>query len=217
MLMAAFALSVVAASAQRASTSNSSFFSTEKSDQPITVGIRAGLNSSTIKMSEDNISLTCDPMLGWHAGVIVDFPIMKSFYIQSGLMLQQKGGTEVEVEGYERYETKMDPMYLEIPVLASYRYDFSSSVQLQVNVGPYFAYGISGKEKEEGREENGEYDFFGDSIKKFDMGLSFGAGVTFASHYYVGFAYELGLKNYCDDGDYSLKNNNWMFSVGYNF
>ena len=38
-------------------------------------------------------------------------------------------------------------MYLEIPVLASYRYNFSDAAQLQINVGPYFAYGVGGKIK----------------------------------------------------------------------
>ncbi len=44
MAVAAMALT---ASAQRASSSSSSFFSTEKSDQGVTFGIRAGLNLST--------------------------------------------------------------------------------------------------------------------------------------------------------------------------
>ena len=65
-------------------------------------------------------------------------------------------------------------MYLQIPVLASFRADLSKSVNLQVNAGPHFALGLGGKYKEEWNEtyegvtESGSDDipFFGKSKKK---------------------------------------------------
>ena len=35
--------------------------------------------------------------------------------------------------------------YLELPVYASYRLNFAEESQLQVNFGPYFAYGANGR------------------------------------------------------------------------
>lgn len=223
------ALSALTVAAQRASSSHSSFFSTSKAETGVQFGIRAGLNSSTMKETwGKNDSYTTDAHTAWHVGVIADIPLMESLYIQTGLYYQNKGGVDEEEGGYSKYT--YNPSYLEIPVLASYRYDFSDALQLQINVGPYFAYGIGGKAKYEVNVEpykgdSEETDFFGDDddkygAKRFDCGLQFGAGLTIASHYYIGFAYQLGLTNnmYNDDGgDDTLKNRNWMFSLGYNF
>ena len=214
-ICAFMALSV---SAQRASSSSSSFFSTEKAESGVRFGIRAGLNLSTLSLVEDNHTYTTDSRAAWHVGAIVDIPLMQSLYVQSGLYFMNKGGKETEEEDYK---VTYSPMYLEIPVLASYRYDFGSTAQLQIHVGPYFAYGVGGKVKMEhdGEEESDDF-FHENSAKKFDCGLQFGAGVTFASHYYLGFAYDLGLSNISKnsgDSDGKIKNRSWMISLGYTF
>ena len=226
LLVAALAVCSLTVSAQRASSSSSSFFSTEKADGGVKFGIRAGLNLSNMSMSEDNVSVSLDSRASFHVGVVADIPLMQSLYVQTGLFLQDKGAKYEEGTLTETAK----PMYLEIPVLASYRYNFSDAAQLQINVGPYFAYGISGKYKWEYEiGESGDKDFFGSydyddtfGAKRFDCGLQFGAGMTFASHYYIGFAYQLGLTNIADlpssyEGDYSVKNKNWMISLGYTF
>ena len=139
------------------------------------------------------------------------------FYVQTGLYLQNKGYKEKEGD----YELTANPMYLEIPVLASYRYNFSDAAQLQINVGPYFAYGVGGKIKETDEGDEDKWDCFGDKgadWKRFDCGLQIGAGLTIAKNYYIGAAYEFGFSNIAkNSGDGKLKNKNWMFSVGYNF
>jgi len=224
-LIAVCTFSALAVSAQRASSSSSSFFSTEKVEGGVQFGIRAGLNFANASFSSDEYSVSPKSRTTFHVGVIADIPLMQSLYIQTGLYLQNKGCKEE----YSRETTTAKPMYLEIPILASYRYNFSDAAQLQINFGPYLAYGIGGKIKSESDGESEEEDFFGSyddsdnaGYKRFDMGLQVGAGVTFASHYYVGVAYQFGLVNTKDlpsnyDGDYSVKNKNWMISLGYNF
>lgn len=144
LLIAVCAVCSLTASAQRASSSSSSFFSTEKADQGITFGIRAGLNMANMSASEDGVSASPESRTSFHVGVIADIPLMQSLYIQSGLFFQNKG---YKFDDEEKETAK--PMYLEIPILASYRYNFSDAIQLQINAGPYFAYGIGGKVKYE--------------------------------------------------------------------
>lgn len=200
-------ISALTISAQRASSSSSSFFSTEKAEQPVTFGIRAGMNIANMTGDIENNK----SRIGFNVGVNVDIPILQSFYLQTGLYATQKG-TKIEDDYYdEEYSAK--PLYLQIPILASYRYNFSDKTQLQFNVGPYFAYGISGKVD--------DIDFFGDDDdqfggKRFEMGLQIGTGITF-NKIYVGAAYEFGLTNAIDEDDYSVKNSNFMINVGYNF
>lgn len=223
LLIVACAVCALTASAQRARSSSSSFFSTEKVDGGVTFGIRAGLNFANVSASSGEYSMSPDSRTTFHVGVIADIPLMQSLYIQTGLYLQNKG-YKIEEDGDK--ETAK-PMYLEIPVLASYRYNFTDALQLQVNFGPYFAYGIGGKMKYEWDGGDSDEDFFGDyddedsaGYKRFNCGLQIGAGLTLSDHYYLGFAYQFGLTNIYDTPsgyDYKEKDRNWMISLGYNF
>lgn len=221
LVCAACAFSV---SAQRASSSSTSFFSTEKADQSVAFGIRVDMNSSNMKFSEDNSSYSPDNQIGFNAGVSIDIPMLQSLYLQTGLYYTTKGFKIEENDGDEKYSTKATPSYLEIPVMASYRYDFSDNAQLQINFGPYFAYGIGGKYKEEwsykGEKEEEKEDLFGKDkyFNRFDAGLGIGAGFTY-SKIFIGLNYQFGLSNIAqntEDG-YSVKNKNLSISIGYNF
>ena len=205
------AISTLTTSAQYASDASRSFFSTKKSDQSVTLGIRGGLNIANLTISEDGYDLSLKDNVGFNIGVCVDIPMMESLYLQSGLYYTVKGSKEEDGD----LEVKYTPSYLEIPILVSYRYNFSDFTQLQVNFGPYIAYGIGGKWKKEYEGETEEGDFFDDSIKKFDAGLAFGAGITLG-HVYVGVNYDLGLTNIAKDSDSSIKNRCFSINVGYN-
>ncbi len=223
LLIIACAVLSLTASAQRASSSSSSFFSTEKAEGGIEFGIRAGMNLANASASDENgVSISPGNRTAFHIGVTADIPLMQSLYVQTGLFFQNKGHKYKEDE----YTETSKPMYLEIPILASYRYDFSDALQLQINADPYFGYGIGGKIKAEWDDDDSYYevDFFGDGddnygANRFNCGLQFGAGLTFSNHYYLGFAYQLGLSNVIktnDDYD-NVKDRNWMISLGYNF
>lgn len=220
LLVVACAISALTVSAQRASSSSSTFFSTESVDGGVKWGVRGGVNFANSSFSSGDYSVTPDSRTSFHLGVVADFPLMESLYIQSGLFLQNKG---CKMDAEEDAEVTYKPMYLEIPILASYRYNFNDATQLQVNFGPYFGYGIGGKVKAEYDGDSEEADIFGDDgiLKRFNCGLQVGAGITFASHIYLGVAYQFGLSNIYnsedDDSDYSIKDKNWMISVGYNF
>lgn len=252
-VMAACAIFSLAASAQRASSSDSQFFSTEKADQKITFGVRAGVNFAGL--SGDDMD-DVDGRTAFQVGVSVDIPILQSLYVQTGLYYSQKGWkssfTEEDAIKYydsnsssyidATYKTKGTPSYLQIPILASYRYNFSDKAQLQFNVGPYIAYGIGGKIKESvsfGGEDwndlsaeektdcaeqyNDRYsdelvntDYFDtDAFKKFDLGWQVGLGFTY-NKIYAGIAYERSFTNIVD-GDGKAYNTNFSISVGYNF
>lgn len=223
LLIAACAVFSLAASAQRASSSSSSFFSTDKAEQPVRFTIRGGVNFANIGVSGGGESESLGSRTAFNAGVGVDIPIIESFYVQTGLFFTSKGYKRTEDRGDTRFTAKGNPAYLEIPILASYRYNFNDATQLEVNVGPYLAFGIGGKDKLEEKTEAAvieteENDFFNDDVKKFDMGLQVGLGVTFLKHVYLGVAYEFGFVNMFKDSDgESAKNRNFMINLGYKF
>lgn len=207
----------------------------------VSYGIRAGLNVSDIvgeygPDADDRLDM--NSRVGFHIGGVVDIPITNGFYVQPGLSLTTRGAKEKSTyreAGYsEETSTRYRPMYLQIPVLASFRADVSESVNVQVNVGPHFAFGLGGKCKDtycdsDGLSESQKYPFFDESTanearfgaKRFDFGLSFGAGVILRKHYYVGIVYDLGLVNMAIDKEWGKEakfhNRNFSIQLGYNF
>lgn len=236
MLAAMFFVGITASSAQEI---REMFGSDQKGK--IVYGIRAGLNVSNIAGEygpDSGDELDLDSRVGFHVGGVVDIPITNGFYIQPGLLFTTRGAGEkysYSEPGYsEEATTKYRPIYLEIPVLASFRADVSRTVNVQVNVGPHFAFGLGGKCKEsysdsDGISESVKYPFFGESTdeedhfgaKRFDFGLTFGAGVTLRKHYYVGIVYDLGLINMAVDKEWGkdakFHNRNFSIQLGYNF
>ncbi len=220
-------------SAQRASDSSEfSFWDGGQSEQKIIVGPRVGLNVSSLSVS--NLEMDNDKSkIGFNVGVAVEFPIVRSFYINSGLFYTTKG-IKFEYSDLDWSEkATYNAGYLELPLYASYRLNFAEASQLQINFGPYFAYGVNGKikyeENDEGDVSKYECDLFGiadeDSdeekggIKRFDCGLGVGLGYTW-NRIYLGFNYQFGLVNIADKkewGNGKIKNSNFSISLGYNF
>lgn len=225
------AVCALSVSAQRASDSSEfSFWDGDQTEQKIVVGPRVGLNVSTLSVS--NLELNNDKSkLGFNVGVAVEFPIVRSFYINSGLFYTTKG-IKFENSGSDwSLDETWNAGYIELPVYASYRLNFAEASQLQINFGPYFAYGVNGKVKyelnEEGDVSKYDYDIFGASeddvekggVKRFDCGLGVGLGYTFHK-IYLGINYQFGLTNIADKkewGNVKVKNNNFNISIGYNF
>lgn len=181
--------------------------------------------------------------VGFSIGGIADIKISENFYLQPGLYYINKGYSSSFKEDEYKYTQTTNLHYLEIPVLASYRHSINNDIELQGNFGPYIAVGLGGKikwsEKEDNEELNGNYPAFGvdekesrGDLKRFDFGLSFGAGVTMKEHYYVGIKYDLGLLNmlntkdehsgyyykyYKDEKAPRALQGNFSICLGYNF
>ena len=230
-------LMAITASAQQQTTS-STFFSTERSTEEITFGIEGGINFSSFRGDID-----LDHRTGFNIGAVVNIPILESLYVKSGIRFIQKGAKydDYDFDDNEEEEFKCNAAYIEIPILASYRYNFDNSSQLQINVGPYLAFGVGGKTKIEFTDNldddvdlyrGREFDTFGDDgpLKRFDLGLEFSVGITLASQFYVGVGYDLGLLNIANDDffsdededddvyrDISIKNGSWVINVGFTF
>jgi len=171
-------------------------------------GPAAGLNISKMSGSSSKI--------GFNVGARAEYNFSDNFYLGSGLLFTMKGFKETaEAQGYKA-TVKANPFYLEIPINAGYRYNFSEKFSLFGEVGPYLGFGIAGKYKQsiepaiEGYE-NTSVNFFPGG-KRFDFGIGFAAGCEF-SKFQVRVGYELGLTKVLGDA----KNKNLFVGVAYMF
>lgn len=171
-------------------------------------GVSAGININNMRETDTSN----DAVVGFHAGVLLDCPIGTNLYIQPNLLFTQRGCKSKEE--FTTSKTKLN--YLQLPIVMSYRYPLGKSASFDVNVGPFLAMGINGESSYDGELVVGDYVYDVNStttegifkqskeqkdlgleatLKRFDAGLRFGAGMHFLEH--IGFSvhYDLGVVN----------------------
>lgn len=168
-------------------------------------GVRGGLNLTSLNTKKSWGDM--ETKLGYHLGIVTDVHLYQDLYLHPGVFLMTKGA---KVDGVD---TKIRASYLEVPVLLSYRFPLMDEMKLHLNFGPYLAYGIGGKIKPEHGSKVNTFD--NDRLKRFDMGLTLGAGMNI-DRLYVGLNYDLGLMN-ISDGAGKIRNRTFYVTFGYNF
>lgn len=195
------------------------YWDSSRPDHLVTFGIRAGVNSSKQYAMDEQADR--DFRFSYQVGLAVDLNLARSFSFNTGVMMIQKGWQWDYNDSRGKQKVTDNATYLEIPVLASYRVALSDQAQFQLNLGPYFAFGIFGDQKVTSTFPNGDdyninsFDEY-EGGKKFDCGISIGAGFTF-SHIYLGINYERGLINVSNDESKKFQNGSIALTLGYNF
>lgn len=196
------------------------------------MGVRAGLNVTSIDLSAGSNSFSFDSRASYNVGFAYQQPLLRTLplYLETGLYLTGRGGSvnasnfdlgfDEELSG----KVKFNMLYLQVPVVVSWHFNVRS-VSIQPLAGVFYGFGIHGKAKFKGEKA----DLFkstdlGDGaeeeamFKRSDLGLRFGANVTFRKHYNVSLGYDLGLLNILKDADeVKAKNGSFFVSLGYNF
>lgn len=176
---------------------------------PLSFGVKGGVNMSNFGGDLKDTSAKA----GWNAGITVDLSLPANLYLASGVELTTKGA-KYRVEGVSS-KASVSPMYIQIPVHLGYKVHAFPTTNILFHAGPYWAYGLSGKQKIGGEK----FDFFGDKgiAKRNDFGLGFGVGAEFLGKIMVGANCDFGLLNISDVKGTTIRNQNAYLSVGYKF
>lgn len=169
---------------------------------------RVGMNFSNMTKDSEAKALP-----GFNLGVGMDYGFSENWSLQSGLMISSKGWKYKE----EGKKMTFRPIYLDIPILAAYKFNISDNTKFVINAGPYLAFGLGGKAK----YGDVDYKLFksdeGD-WKRFDLGIQYGIGLELSEHYLINLTGQNGF--ICpwdvDEGD-KPKNMTFSIGVGYRF
>ena len=82
------------------------------------------------------------------------------------------------------YDITDNKVYVELPLLLTYRFNVSEKLKLIFSGGGYIAYGITGKFKNtntllDGSKRKDKMDSFSAGVEKFDTGLAAGAALEY--------------------------------------
>ena len=173
--------------------------------------VKFGMNFSNMTKLKESKAIT-----GFTMGVGADYEFNEHWAFQPGVMITSKGFKYKE----SGWKATARPIYLDIPILAAYKFDITDNAKFVINAGPYLAIGMGGKYKEDGEDDvkifKGD-----DGDKRFDLGLQWGLGVELGEHYLVNFTAQHGFICPTDypsgyNGD-KEKNMSFAIGVGYRF
>ncbi|MDR0895364.1 MAG: PorT family protein [Prevotellaceae bacterium] len=193
----------------------------------VKVGVKAGASSASLgEVQINHYAAGLDNMLGFHAGVMLQFLTRSHWGVETGLYYSLQGGKEKEIDYDESYEVKATAHYLQLPVQAIYKFRLADELHLYPAVGLYFAYGLGGTLKGSGTATEDRRqafdltyndDFFNHERNKFDMGLAVGLNLQY-QRYLFGVSCDYGFLKinkkdiiYEDD---NTRNENIKVSIG---
>ena len=182
---------------------------------------KAGVNISNT-INSGNV----DFKPGYQFGVGMDYYFNDHWGIQPSLMLISKG---YKIKGdyppfinkseqLKSYDITDNKVYVELPLLLTYRFNVSEKLKLIFSGGGYIAYGITGKFKNtntllDGSKRKDKVDSFSAGVEKFDTGLAAGAALEYNDKYSIGLSSDFGLKS----TQARFKNRTYGLSFGYRF
>lgn len=192
--------------------------------------VKAGVNSSSATGLKGTDKDGLESKIGYQIGLGMDYAISEKFSVQPSLLFITKGAKFSYTDDEENDKISIDPIYIELPVMAAYKFHLEDNIKLALSAGPYLAYGIGGKWKEEytysGSTDKYKDDVFGSESdvenedaftnKRVDFGLGVGAALE-VNHFLVSLNASWGLVKLKEYEYSKAKNVCYSLSVGYKF
>jgi hypothetical protein len=205
------------------------------------VGVIGGYNLNSVypTSKQEMPGYNVSSRSGWRAGLVADKRLLKKFYLQPQLLLNEKGYNNTyasnEAPTYSSGEFKTRLLYLELQANLLFKQQFGNG-KFFVGAGPYIARGIGGVEKLDGRyyDTNGALQRFTNyyvikyrnkapdyiygnvrHVKPYDAGLNFLAGYELKNGLFFNVTYSMELNNYRYTKAFESKNAYFGLTAGY--
>lgn len=207
------------------------FFSKEAPESLFDIGIRAGVNTANRTFNKKAFDLW--NVNSWGTGVelgcVVDINIRDYISLQPGLFFESRSGDYAYAQTF--YENGSSDDYtllghdrsynVNIPILASMKFNLAENVRLITELGPYAQYFFndSADEKLEVIRPQISTDdilqMIPQKTAKFDCGLKIGAGISYNRHYSFHIHYMAGAKKAWTTPWKGGHHKAWTFTIGY--
>lgn len=184
------------------------------SSNPITFGVKGGMNVSSL--SKDEGLDDQKSKIGFNAGVFANIPIAESFSVQPEVLYSQYGEKSDYTLLGNKYSasTKLD--YIAVPVM----FQYNLIPNLFVEAGPEFGFLVSAKNKFK-NESNGNSttsDNYKDQLQTFNFGIGLGAGYYFTPNLGITARYVAGVTDiFKDNSGDAVRNNTFQVGLAYKF
>ena len=162
----------------------------------LTLGLKAGLNISTLSgLNHKDYPGKTKSEVRFIGGITADFRLSHDWLILSGVEYVSKDTDTGVAEGAMRSNPYYRMKYLQAPIHLGYKIRFNQNSSVIFHAGPYFAYGTKGEIRWKDKDVFRYTDVFDKkSFDRFDYGL--GAGISVENrNFSFNIGYDYGLKN----------------------
>ena len=170
-------------------------------------GVMASNNIAETTINKAGISDNFRMKSGFQIGMIADWPINDVWGIQPGARFIMHGFIDkyrdASSNDAKKNTRRFSLYYLQVPVYAQYRWNVAEETNVLFQAGPYFGYGLFGRQswmrsgKTQNLDDSQKKITFGNGTSKdihngFDYGIGAGVGIEFYRFQLVA-AYDFGL------------------------
>lgn len=215
-----------------AATQAADFFSTEKSEKLITIGVRAGFNTSSRTVSDSAFPGFYNQQswgTGFDAGAVVNLHFRDYISLQPGIFFESRSsrytliGSDAASATGVAQAGKVNTYNLTVPVLAVLSFNVTDDIRWNVEAGPYVSFVLDSKHNST-RKLN-TTGLFSPDAANVDFGFKLGTGLQVMRHYYIGAHYMAGCIDAWKDlslagglkQSYGGVTKGWVFTLGYDF
>lgn len=204
------------------------FFDTSAPSTPFSLGVRLGLNTSNVTIS-DALFPTYNKNswgTGLEVGAVADINFRNYLTIQPGAFFECHSSsytyiTDLAPESYQTQVGHLRSYHLTIPILASVRLNVSESVRWSIDAGPYMSLKLgTGKgDIYDVQQTIGGLPLQDTRIERRGCvwGLKLGTGINILRHYYFGIHYLATITTPWKEASYDGHDKAWTFTLGYDF
>lgn len=167
-------------------------------DEPrLRFGVKAGVNASNLyteDVDDENM------LIGFNIGLFAKVPVNRFLAIQPELYYTTKGAENTYNNTFVNGTAIFNVNYIELPLLLVVNF----TKNINIHVGPYAAYLISGKVSNESNASifDFEDEIDTDDYNKIDAGIAAGVGLDFGA-IGLGIRYNYGMANVGKEADYN--------------
>ena len=170
------------------------------------IGGKVGISLSNATSSISNIESLPENVIGMHAGLIGEVKLFSGFYLNSGILLSQKGFCADSITP-SLSSGHVQVNYLEAPLNLAVKFNMGV-MKLFVQAGPYLDYGFNASHIFEDTSLGKikiEFDDDVYHINRIDYGAGFGAGIE-VSILQIAVNYSIGLTDISSTDEIEIKN-----------
>ncbi|WEK70786.1 MAG: porin family protein [Candidatus Chryseobacterium colombiense] len=165
------------------------------SSSPVSFGVKAGLNVSTISGGDSKAKA------GFYGGAFANIPVASSFSVQPEILYN---GVGAKADGMQ--DLKVNLSYISVPVMLQY----NALPNFYLEAGPQFSFLVDSKFKYQSVSVKGN-----DYIKGFDFGIGIGAGYYITDNFGVTARYVAGVVDIAKKtGGVQPEGKNNVFQIG---
>lgn len=175
-------------------------------------GVKAGLNVTNFDLSNIGETVSVENRCGWFVGATADFTLPLLGFAADAAVQYEHREYGIKDFGTESLN------YVAIPINLKKNIGLSGIGSLYLATGPQFSFNMSGKKFAEVPDGDNTKE---PKYKSAEISWNFGAGIKIASHYQLGYNYNLhiskSLQEKINNADITISNNTHQIAFTYWF